>query len=410
MSELRSTILYHGQLYHLRSHSLRLQQQAHNFPQLQQFLELVHTSCPSEPFSRGPRSSGIHAGPQPEYQTFTSHARIQQTADALRMNSRRFQQRHEQVQIFMMENCPHTMAMEVPVWATREESGPFAAIIQPDEWLSGHIDLLSIEDDCLWIWDYKPKAHSERWVHVQLLAYARMLSVRTQIPLERIRCGYFDQYLCQTFRPTDGLLDLLEFYSYVPSGQTRQRLLQPKPSRQQMPTVRIEADGCRFVAAAKPPSPPQQKPNDTCPEDRRVTSGELFRAVKDGPLTSFRTMRIDVPVTELYPSALYSWHLFTQQQQDPDSIAEHRSMAVSTIGEHLLQSAAAGLLEYSSLVAPEVIARICDCVNQLEPHLGGLKVIHETLQASCSYLEIRAALHVARMQGTITHPVYRIAD
>ncbi len=409
MTELRSTILYHGQAYHLRSHSQRLQQQAQNFPGLLDFLEQVHSNCPTEPFQRGPRSSGIHAGPQPVYQTFTSHTRIQQTADALLVNSRRFHERHEQVQMFMMENCPDTVAMEVPVWVTRDESGPFAAIIQQDEWLSGHIDVLSIEDNCLWIWDYKPKAHSERWVHVQLLAYAKMLSERTSIPLPRIRCGYFDQYLCCTFSPSENLLNLLDFYSYVPSGQTRQRLLQPKPSRQHMPTVRIEADTCQFVPAARPPAPPRHTATAAVPEDRKMTSGEPFRAVKNGPLTSFRTMRIDVPVTDLYASALYSWHLFVVQQQDPDSIARLRGMTAATIGEHLLQSAAAGLLDYRSLVDPDVVSRICDCVNTLDENAGGLRVIYETLQADCSYLQIKAALHLGRTLGTIAHPAY-VAD
>ena len=89
-----------------------------------------------------------------------------------------------------------TVAMEIPVWF---KSPPES--IPGSEYLTGHIDLLRIEDDTIWVWDYKPKAHLEENATTQTLLYALMLSDCTDIPLSHFKCGYFDQQNAYIFEP-----------------------------------------------------------------------------------------------------------------------------------------------------------------------------------------------------------------
>jgi len=240
---IRSTVIEHKQSFNLRTHEYKLSRLAGEFPSLISFLNKMHQACPDEPFFNGPRSSSIHAGPLPVYGDMTTHVRCEQTLQGLVVNADRFSERHEQVQFYMLEHDDCTVAMEVPLWVDFQEAGVFQSLMATDQFLSGHVDLLAIEDGRVWIWDYKPKAEKERWVHVQLSAYALMLSFRTGISLDNIRCGYFDEHLCRTFVPRQIHVDHFDFYSYVRPGHTRQTLLKQKPTKADMPTMVFNGQG-----------------------------------------------------------------------------------------------------------------------------------------------------------------------
>jgi hypothetical protein len=67
--------------------------------------------------------------------------------------------------------------------------------------LTGHIDLVRYDGSRIEIWDYKPKARLEKWAKAQVFLYARLLSLRTGVPLEQIVCGYFDESVAYMFDP-----------------------------------------------------------------------------------------------------------------------------------------------------------------------------------------------------------------
>ncbi|MCF7849529.1 MAG: PD-(D/E)XK nuclease family protein [Kiritimatiellales bacterium] len=74
---------------------------------------------------------------------------------------------------------------------------PSKSAVQPahsKSYIAGHIDLLQWKFDTLYILDFKPNARKERKQKVasQLLLYAIALSVRTAVPMERMRCAWFD--------------------------------------------------------------------------------------------------------------------------------------------------------------------------------------------------------------------------
>jgi len=96
--------------------------------------------------------------------------------------------RHEAIQSFMLANDSATIAVEVPVFLHPHEA-PDLSISGA---LTGHIDVLQVRGNRVWILDYKPEARKERRAKYQLYLYARALSVRTKIPLRRFGLAYFD--------------------------------------------------------------------------------------------------------------------------------------------------------------------------------------------------------------------------
>lgn len=84
---------------------------------------------------------------------------------------------HNFVQNYFLDNDPHTIATEVPVWNGR---------------YIGHIDIIRIVDDIIEILDFKPEAHKEIKAPSQVRRYVSLLQERLNLPLYKFRAGYFD--------------------------------------------------------------------------------------------------------------------------------------------------------------------------------------------------------------------------
>ena len=107
----------------------------------------------------------------------------------------------------MLENDNNTIAMEIPIWLFPNEVGDYKTVFKSNDVLSGHIDVLRIEDDKICIWDYKPNAQKERYASTQIFFYALMLSRRTGLSLDKFRCGYFDSNYAFLFKPEEKSLE-----------------------------------------------------------------------------------------------------------------------------------------------------------------------------------------------------------
>jgi ATP-dependent exoDNAse (exonuclease V) beta subunit len=119
----------------------------------------------------------------------------------------KFNSAHTNVQMFMLQNDDNTISIEVPIWLLEHELPDYEAILSSKDALTGHIDALRVEDGKVWVWDYKPHASKEKYASTQVNFYALMLSQRTGIPMERFRCGYFDDELAFVFKPlSNGVL------------------------------------------------------------------------------------------------------------------------------------------------------------------------------------------------------------
>lgn len=103
-------------------------------------------------------------------------------------------ERHSLVQKYLLCNDVATIATEVPVWLFDKRLGG----------ISGHIDILQVRFGRVWVVDFKPGAEKEDRLKTasQLFWYARALSFRARIPLEKISCCYFDSQVCYEFEPS----------------------------------------------------------------------------------------------------------------------------------------------------------------------------------------------------------------
>jgi len=162
--------------------------------------------CPDEYFNSGPRGSSLKFNLPLSLEETRTHEVSELTKHGLETNCERYKSNHSKVQMFMLENDQKTFAIEVPIWLKCSEINCFKRLFNSDEPLTGHIDLLRLEDGKIWVWDYKPNAHKEKFASTQTYFYALMLSKRTRIPLEKFRCGYFDNNFAYTFKPEEKIL------------------------------------------------------------------------------------------------------------------------------------------------------------------------------------------------------------
>ncbi|MEI7615775.1 MAG: hypothetical protein WCJ54_03590 [Actinomycetota bacterium] len=103
--------------------------------------------------------------------------------------------RHAAVENFMLINDSSTIACEVPVWFWEKNLNMS---------ISGHIDILQIRYNKIFILDFKPEAFKENVQKVasQLFWYALGLSFRTSTALNNFVCAWFDDSAYYEFSPS----------------------------------------------------------------------------------------------------------------------------------------------------------------------------------------------------------------
>lgn len=160
---------------------------------------MLFTDCPEEPFSTALRSSSLKFDLGIHVEAVEGHEVSRLAREGL--DWAHYKTAHSNVQVYMLQNDTFTLGVEVPLWMHSNELEGYSALFDSDEPLSGHIDVLSVEDGKIWIWDYKPKASKEKYATTQVYFYALMMSKRTGIPLDEFRCGYFDEDIAYVFKP-----------------------------------------------------------------------------------------------------------------------------------------------------------------------------------------------------------------
>jgi len=192
----------HGWFYHYRIHVPKTETLCnHKFSSLKEYLHHVKDHCPDEYFLKGPRSSGIKRAVDIELKKIRGHEVCDLARAGLEMNN--YKTAHSNVQMFMLQNDNRTISIEVPIWLMDTELSNFQTLLNTRDVLTGHIDALRVEDGNIWVWDYKPNAHKEKFASTQVNFYSLMLSKRTGIPLEKFRGGYFDDEHAFVFKPKE---------------------------------------------------------------------------------------------------------------------------------------------------------------------------------------------------------------
>ena len=190
-------IFDHGVLYNYQANTQKLADATVPIT-LKNLCVTMPAVCPHEYFFSGPRSSVLRfdVGISPVH--VKGHEMSKLAGLALEEFGKSGFSNHEKVQNFLMLYDKKTLAVELPLWIEKDENLPLVSGN-----LTGHADIIRLEGDAVWIWDYKPHAAKEKYAKTQIFYYALMLSLRTGIPLERIRCGYFDSEDAYMFSPGD---------------------------------------------------------------------------------------------------------------------------------------------------------------------------------------------------------------
>jgi DNA-directed RNA polymerase subunit RPC12/RpoP/ATP-dependent exoDNAse (exonuclease V) beta subunit len=220
---IRTHKLYHRQVYEFAYHRAKLAflkdgtldnkraTGAHStarFSPLAKFLESIPQTCPHDLFSRedGTRSSQLAS----DFISIEKLVVVKKQNAATDMAALIVPavgsnyERHPTLQRFMLANDSTTIAVEVPVWLTRDD---IAAIekqyrIQlfsdnsPAEKracaITGHIDFLQVRNGAVHILDYKPDARTKKPI-AQLTVYALALARLTGLNLFDIKCAWFNE-------------------------------------------------------------------------------------------------------------------------------------------------------------------------------------------------------------------------
>ncbi len=201
---IKTTSFKHGWFYHYRLNMNNLENLASNgTTPLKDYLNHMFDACPDEPFLEGARSSALKFPVEVVLREDDKNELCEFAQAGLDKLKDRFKSAHSKVQLFMLENDPTSIACEVPIWLEPIEMQGLHNHMDIGLPLSGHIDVLQVKDGKIIILDYKPKAHKEKYASTQTYFYAKMLSARTGIPLDKFECGYFDDATSFWFEPRD---------------------------------------------------------------------------------------------------------------------------------------------------------------------------------------------------------------
>lgn len=203
----RFTFLHSKIPYPYSLHNIKLDNLSNGFSGLRDYLSNLISRCPNDYFENKNRSSTLKFKLNANLENDYENEICLLANYGLELNKERFPSNHLKVQMFMLENDKKTIAIEVPIWFEQDEMVNFEGIIKNNKPFTGHIDILRIENNKIWIWDYKPNASKEEFAATQTYFYALMLSKRINLSLDNFMCGYFDKNVAYVFNPNDCSLD-----------------------------------------------------------------------------------------------------------------------------------------------------------------------------------------------------------
>lgn len=198
---IKHKVFIHNGYYFYRLHTLKINNLCNGFSKLNEFLNSLFINCPDEYFTSGPRSSNLKLDLNIHPCDVSGHEISELTRIALKTNYERTD--HTKIEVFFLEKDDKTIATEIPLWLKPNELSNFKELFNSTIPLTGHIDILRLEDNKVWVWDYKPEASKQKYAPTQVFFYALMLSKRTNIPLEHFRCGFFDENIAYMFKPEE---------------------------------------------------------------------------------------------------------------------------------------------------------------------------------------------------------------
>jgi hypothetical protein len=173
---IKTRRLFHPQPYLFKVHTLKLNIKGKQFPQLKRYINYMLNNSMDNIF----QSKKILRVSELANEVDLPKPKLTKTKS----------ERHQKVEEFFLTNDSATIAVEIPVYLTKSESGYQKPV-------TGHIDLVQVRNNKIHILDYKPDESGN--VINQLQLYAKCLKKRTG--LSNITCAYFDENEYFQFNP-----------------------------------------------------------------------------------------------------------------------------------------------------------------------------------------------------------------
>jgi len=219
--------LKHQQVYPFTYHNLKLNIHSKNRSELRRYINWIERSLPRDMFLEGPRCSSLeidHDFDIEEKDNITPEL-TQLAFNSQPKNSNKSP--HETVEDFFLINDSTTVCTELPVFINPEElvssdsqssnfarpkelsssdsqigesARPNETDIDVDDPITGHIDLIQIKYDNLYILDYKPNLNRPERHASQLQLYKKAIQERTSIPKDKIHTAVFNQHAFYEFK------------------------------------------------------------------------------------------------------------------------------------------------------------------------------------------------------------------
>ena len=178
----------HQQIYPFTYHNLKLNLYSKKLPQLRRYINWIERSLPTKMFLSGPRASSMEI--DHTLKPKQKNSIIPKLTKLALATSQKPKSAHETVEQFFLINDSTTVCTELPVFSNPKEIDSLN-INTP---LTGHIDIVQIKYDKLYILDYKPNLrHPEQYIS-QLQLYKKAVHKRTTIPEENIIPCVFNEY------------------------------------------------------------------------------------------------------------------------------------------------------------------------------------------------------------------------
>jgi transposase-like protein len=191
---IKTRRLFHPQPYLFKVHTLKLNIKGKQFPQLKRYINYMLNNSMDNIFQskkilRVSELANEVDLPKPNVRSKKDSPACRMTDLALELTKTK-SERHQKVEEFFLTNDSATIAVEIPVYLTKSESGYQKPV-------TGHIDLVQVRNNKIHILDYKPDESGN--VINQLQLYAKCLKKRTG--LSNITCAYFDENEYFQFNP-----------------------------------------------------------------------------------------------------------------------------------------------------------------------------------------------------------------
>jgi len=179
----------HKQVYPFTYHHLKLNIHSKQRPELRRYINWIERSLNRDMFLKGPRCSSteIDQDPNTEGKDNLTPELTQLAFNSQPKNSNRSP--HEIVEEFFLINDSSTVCTELPVFINTDEVD-----LDINEPITGHIDLIQIRYDDLYILDYKPNLNNPERHASQLQLYKKAIQERTSIPKDKIHTAVFNKH------------------------------------------------------------------------------------------------------------------------------------------------------------------------------------------------------------------------